>query len=310
MGYFVLLENNAQRLWWQEWKDGVRKKERVSKTEAEKLGFLPNWNIEESREYAKSLNAADHLERKKRRALARTKEAAVLKSAYLPPPITAEFEKKFLTKKKDAYTWRLARKAICELDIPFADWWVMRKQWVEWFKSRRLSPDYSNRIIETLNEYGEFFSWRKKKFFKRIDRLDRLERQSLEKVQRKHHKSQRLNYALLREFSSGLRSDVHNWLYISIAFGLRPQEMRESLPDPERRYITRTHLYVRQPKVETKDTEPKWKRIPIKTVGQRRAIEMIRSNSYFIGTYAALRKHLITSLPKGFTQYAAEFPPS
>lgn len=210
------------------------------------LGFHNLMNLEEARVRVRQLNAQRHLkEQEKRIQLRKLEEEQYAKriDSVLPIEFVAEFEQRFLRtrdsetarglrKKSRAYIlWKAAQKLIYEMQIDPSDWLYSAHEIYDYFYRRKLSLRYSLAILKFVNLWGFFISKKLARPFHPIPIPRGYERQMLldsfyEKDRRKVAvASKEIEPERLDEIREKINQPNFNWIYLSVWFGLRPQEV-------------------------------------------------------------------------------------
>lgn len=100
----------------------------------------------------------------------------------------------------------------------------------------------------------------------------------------KRKDSKPLTPIMLNSTRSQLRTDLYNWIFLSVWFGLRPKEV-DNLHDQdlwkiEKLFNGRTVLWVYQTKIVALPPEDRWKPIPILFDEQRFALRILKSGNF------------------------------
>lgn len=296
----------------------------VEKTKWKNLGFHSLMNLEEARVRAKQLNAQAFLKEQERRVqLRRIEDEQNIKryDSVLPIEFVNEFEARFvqardsetkrgIRKKSRAYSlWKAAQKVIIELQIDPSDWFYSIHEIYDHFHRRRLSLRYTNAILKFVNLWGFFISKKLARPFHPIPVPRGYERQRiLEAFYEKDRTSvavpsKEISPECLDEVRGLLNQLNFNWIYLSVWFGLRPQEV-DNLKDKnlwrvETLATGRKILWVFQTKIIALPPEDRWKPIPIIFEQQEFALRIIESGNFRRPLTKTIRKYF----GKGTTLY-------
>lgn len=280
------------------------------------LGFHNLMNLEEARVRVRQLNAQRHLkEQEKRIQLRKLEEEQYAKriDSVLPIEFVAEFEQRFLRtrdsetarglrKKSRAYVlWKAAQKLIYEMQIDPSDWLYSAHEIYDYFHRRKLSLRYSLAILKFVNLWGFFISKKLARPFHPVPIPRGYERQRLldsfyEKDRRKVAvASKEIEPERLDEIREKTNQPNFNWIYLSVWFGLRPQEddnlHNASLWRLETLETGRKILWVFQTKIIALPPEDRWKPIPIIFEQQEFALRIIESGVFKRPLTKTIRKH-------------------
>ncbi len=290
MGYCVLKSRNGWRVLWEHWEGGKRTKRHVKREELPSLGLAECKNIEEARDVVRHLNAKSRVlvEEKRRNKIAeRRRRENLVECAHLPTLYVDEFRKQVvLAKGLREPHWEAAKRAIRAINRPPADWYFFPQDFYNYFTLKARSPDYSNRIIRALNEWGRFFCRKTNTFWQDIPKprgkfLNQI-RAAYEKRTAGGRYRARLSLDLLQSKKNQLAREEFGWLLIAVAFGLRPEEINKSLRQSGKWGVRDDALFVYQYKLERVEPNPKkrWKRIDINLPHQREAMKVIMSGEF------------------------------
>lgn len=276
--YYVLFEGG-----------GVKRRIKKKSEDWVRLGFDSCKTLEEAREWCKSLTARDRLERREARRQKiqiRLETEGLSKCAWLPPSKVTDFEAKLRTYKLIEKHWSVAKSAILQMGTEPHKWKDVPFRFYDYCEARSWSLDYANTIRRAMNAWGEYFCSQGYSPIKYPTGTDRNRMQRAYEAFRpkrgqrnRRRASGRLSFALLEEHQGKFSEAEVNWLYLSRAFGLRPEELNVSLKDPTKHYVNKkkTVLKVYQPKLERSTPNPleRWKAIPIKTPEQQKALDLL-----------------------------------
>src|SRR5690606_32340195 len=98
--------------------------------------------------------------------------------------------------------------------------------------SKNWSPSHSRKIHSLFNRWGIWYAARHRQSFiaanlnhRALKAIGNNYREHLKRTQGKVKSSHPLSLDLLNSKKNVLRPEHYNWLYISVAFGLRPEEI-------------------------------------------------------------------------------------
>jgi hypothetical protein len=287
MPYHAYKEGKGFRIVHESWRDGARQRRTVPRAEWPGMGLEPDKGLEAAREALKHLNSLEHEERGRQRAVKRLEADAEADYLYLPKALVRDFEKEVFTDSdrnhKPAH-WAAAKKLIRAMGLPPKDWKFKRKLFYQWLreKPRCYSPDYSTDILRMVNMWGEYLCYRTNSFWSPIPppsgpEMVAIRRRYFEKS-KGGRDSARLSLATLEEKGGELPEAEHNWLYVSVAFGLRPEEIDRALSDEQYHRIEGETLKIFQFKLERLGYPWKqcWKAVTVELPHQLAALELLK----------------------------------
>lgn len=296
MGYSVCKDGKGFYVLWEEQREGVKQKRRVKAAEWPNLGFSKEKSLDENRTVAETLNRYQHIRRQesKRNALeAKRQTDLLLDTVALPKAVLIEFERDVVAKSPSkSRHWEVAKTMIREVGLPPKDWKLKKELFWEWWARKKCSPAYIRDIRAWLNRWAEFYGERTGQFAAQVpspsgghaSRIRReYENYNLKSSRKRRRPSGRLSFTLLNEHRKRFTEEEYNWFYIEIAFGLRLDEMEQSLKNPTRFRVSKRGLHIYQVKLErfaSATWEKRWKLIPVKTVEQQKAIALIKAGQF------------------------------
>jgi hypothetical protein len=303
----------------------------IEKSRWRGLGFHSLMTIEEARIRARQLNSQRFLKEQEKRIQAKKSEREQYLRRFdsvLPEEFVAEFEMRFvrvrdsetlkgLRKKSRSHCiWKAVQKAIIELQIDPSDWIYQTHEIYDYFHRQRFSLRYINAILKFLNLWGFFISRKLARPFLPVQRPGGYERQRLIEsfYQKQRSTIAKPSLPLSPEKLDGITGKINNknfnWLYLSVWFGLRPQEI-DNLRDKDFWRIEtlesgRKLLWVFQTKIVALPPEDRWKPIPIIFEQQEFGLRIIQSGSFKRPLLKTMRKHFSSGITlyggrKGFT---------
>ncbi len=258
----------------------------ISKDRWSSLGFHAGMSYEEAKVRMRQLNAELHLkyqEERIRRLEKEKRESKLRRDSLLPEKFVEEFEKLFLQVRYEktvrgrrsfrrvSTIWNATQKMIETIRIDPWEWFFHMKTIYDYFRSRQLSLYYIHAILRTANLWGFFISRKLAKPFLPVGVPRGYERQLL--LESFYQKSKRrrpslpLTTEILVRAKDKMRPSHFNFLYLTMWFGLRPQEVENlkkmSSCTVERINSGRRILKVFQTKLVALPPEDRWKPIPI-----------------------------------------------
>ncbi|RZJ50618.1 MAG: hypothetical protein EOO19_02755 [Chryseobacterium sp.] len=274
------------------------------------LGFSVRMTVAQARERASQINAQNTLEANRiKNAAARVFRFELVESAFLPESVVAEFERQIVGeslcsethKRKMMSHWKRLRDLILELQLPVEEYVENKNRIYAWFVREDISLEYASKLIGLLNRWCKLNCKREGKFYDPVPAPKGHSRQKIADnyfaAETYRGESNPLTPALLDQTRSSLTEEQYNWLYISIWFGLRPQEInslrvkntRNWKIEYDRRLAVRV-LSVDQPKLTSIEMKKRMKQIPCWTEEQIQALKMIESGKFKAPSYKQMRK--------------------
>jgi hypothetical protein len=289
MGYFVSREGKGWAVFYE---SKAVPRRRVRKADLANLGFGSCVTIEDARKVKDALNAQEKVRRRSDREQLQKQNARELQethSAFLPEPFLSEFTAELHHRKIRAAHWHTAMRAIVAIGEPPERWRFVASKFYDFIRTNGFSIPYLKVIRRAVNEWGYFLSEKLGRPFRPIPFPTGRDRNAIVLAYEKYSRgpkrrcrpSGRLSFQLLEKHHNRFDEAEYRWLYVSIAFGLRPEELDVSLADPTKHAIRTkdgvTHLHIYQPKAERFEINPlrRWKKIPVKTSEQAKALEML-----------------------------------
>jgi hypothetical protein len=303
----------------------VPKKEwNISKDRWGSLGFNKFMTLEEAKIRAKQLNAQNHLKRQEEKIKKIEDEQKKTQKRYdsvLPREFVEEFELRFVEKKDSqtrfgerkrsrSYTaWRAAQKMIAALGVEPSEWFYHTSEIYDYFYNQKTSLRYMNSIRKFANLWGFFICKKLCRPFLPIPTPRGYERKRLleanyEKKDGVARASKSLTPERLNAVSGKLNRQNFHWLYLTVWFGLRPQEV-DNLKNKELWKVEvsptgRKILWVFQTKIIALPPEDRWKPIPILFDEQQFALKILEDGNFQRPLIKTMRKHF----GKGMNLYA------
>jgi hypothetical protein len=280
------------------------------------LGFHSLMTILEAKVRAKQLNAQRHLREQEKRLQLQAREQAQALRRYdsvLPVEFVGEFEERFVSardsetirglraKARCYSTWKAAQRAIVALQIDPSDWLYHTHEIYDYFHRQQYSLRYMRTILKFCNLWGFFISRKLARPFLPIPAPRGYERQRLiDAFYQKERSSvarpsRELSPEQLEIVSGKINRHNFNWLFLSVWFGLRPQEI-DNLHDKKLWRVEvlatgRKILWVFQTKIIALPPEDRWKPIPILFEQQEFGVRIIESQTFRRPLLKTMRRH-------------------
>lgn len=288
--------------------NGQRVQRAIRKQDWLTHGINPAWSLEEARAWAKAQNASKELKRYAERKLktqSRLHEEHLARLAYLPPELR-QFEAEKLARRwernpKLRHTWTFVTKMLAHLRLNPPDYGDQKERFYDYFASKRCSIAYVHKLLRDLNAWGAYYCKRRKLFFEKVPAPTHTDRKTIVKANRAKVKkqgnrvSEPLTFEMLEAKKGELRPEHYNWLYVRIAFGLRPSDRPGKVWQQDGIPV----LDVFQPKLDHDgDEENAWKSIPCVLPEQKVALKLLAARKL-----EAPSNKIISSRWPGCTQY-------
>lgn len=294
-----------------EWDAASKKEKKTALTREEKLllGFSEEFSLELARERAKQLNAVTKVDRGEAAARRVTKDRLV-KSAYMPDEIANEFEKKLLTdsfaspkaESKLKSRWKATKKLIIQLRISPESAYQKETEIHKWLVAQKFSPDYSYRIIGILNRYCQHVCSNHKLYFEPVKVPSGVAKEKLMEAYEDKDSyfgpAGPLTPGMLEAGRGSLPKGNYEWLFVSVWFGLRPEEVDNLIKKPQFHRLEQQEkgviLWVYQTKLVGIPRKDRWKPIPLIYEEQRIAMAYI--------TESAIKRPILKTLARVFKE--------
>lgn len=314
MASFVVKKKSSGKGWrllQQIWKDGERKELTIPTEGYTALGFHVFMTEAEAKSRVRQLNAEKRLEIKKAAAAARRVlvEEPLIESAFLPPELVSEFSSWLKnttlgsekTERKYQKCWSVAKRIIADLQIEPHAYTDNRRLFYRALIQRKYSPDHARTMLRILNQWGQFVCRKQGRFFEKIPPPKGMEREKLAEANEgsKHYRaggSAPLTLERLKKLKEHVSEEQYRWLYISLWFGLRPEEV-DALRDRRLQWRIEEdagtkYLWLYQPKLVALPKPRRWKAIPVLYAEQKKALEFIEEGSFKRPLTKTLKKYL------------------
>jgi hypothetical protein len=310
MSSFFVRKNrkpNSFRVIEESWKDGKKEQKTVPVAAYEALGIRPDMTFEELYVRVKQLNQSNSIERRKAaEAARRLASTRVVESVFVPEDLAEEFYERLkeATFGSEAHNrrilshWQYVQRMLVKLEIEPVDYAERSKAFYKYFIDKSNSLNYANKLLRIVNMWGAFVCRKRGQFFEPIKSPKGKIRESINDSYFESDnfvgESDPLPPALLENRREKLVvPGNYAWLYISVWFGLRPEEV-DSLHDPKRWRVEyrgeKQILWVYQSKLTSIEREKRWKGIPCIYPEQVAALEMISSQKFKRPLYQTMNK--------------------
>jgi hypothetical protein len=315
MPYYV--QKSGKKSWRIKFQEGKSVSRNVPKLshEAKIVGFRQEWSFDEARSHAIALQARDWVKEEARR---QNVSKAILerykryRSAFLSDENAEEFEQTYLSeyKIKRAH-WNTMQKIIVGVELHPSEWFEKKSKLYAQFKRLRFSPNYARKLLRYLNLWGYFLCKKEGKAWMKVPGLDGVWVNRLEDGRKPGGPSKPLSPSLLTSKAKEIPTISYNWLYLSVWFGLRPEEVDQLRKPNEKLWrLTKDEeftwvLSVFQTKLHKRGVpiENCWKHLPCVFNEQVRGIEIIRSGE-FKKPVGEGGKFMTVTFGTGFSYYA------
>lgn len=333
--YYIRVRATGWFVWYKYYDEGKACREPVDKKAVRDIGFKEEWSVDQAKAHCSQLNKERSLLREKvRKAAKRVTELKTVNEVLFPQERIDEFkalleEENFGSEEhlNKLYTHFNFIQAMCnELKIQPVEYKEAAKKIYKYFIKKKISPNYSSRIISLLNRWGRFVSKANGSFFEAVPVPKGRELSAIADAQQtKSGKDTELGVrtesapllpAKLESAKDKLLAENYNWLKISVWFGLRPEEVEELHNEKSFKieYNIKSKLYVLhvyQPKLQSVASDKRWKTIPVLFDEQKECIEIIKKGSFRKPIYKTMRKYIGDGITlyggrKGFTDLMLE----
>lgn len=311
---------NGKVAWYlevREYKGDACERTQIPKSRYNTFGIPADLSYEQATARAEQLNAQEKIngDLVKRQAIVeRLEKEREEEIAFLPKLDREEFENKILAPKflasdvwddkhKLAVKWRAATRAMKAVNLDPSEWAEKPFLFYNYFLTKKHSTGYVERVIAFLNLYGYFYCRKYKKAFAEIPRLKGVTRQKQINAyslnEKRRHKADRITPKELESAKGTMDQAHYNWIFISLWFGLRPEEVDQlKKPLPGYKYFLESHdgvdvLVVYQSKLSnTVEESERWKRIPILYPEQECALAIVKTGDFSRPLPKTMQAHL------------------
>lgn len=274
--------------------------ERLELKDYHTFGISPSMTYDEAKSAAKLWAKQERLEKKKKiNSFLRAINGQSINETYLPIGLIEVFESEIKTMYPDSdqrfetvmQHWRSAQRLICEIQSLPPQFHDKRFLIYNYFKNQKWSADYMKRITKILNQWANFYGRSLKTFVEPIPRIQGTWKQKvLDARFEKDYIRQPalpLTWKLVESRKDAMIDDDlephFNFLYIGLAFGLRPSEI-DALHNKNTWKLEITDgihvLHVYQKKLNMIEKSRRWKPIPVLLPQQKIALKMIEDKNH------------------------------
>jgi integrase len=292
------------------WAEGRRVQKHLPKREWASVGVFDGMAPEEIKAALKRHNSSEQLKRwdeVKQRISAKQARDKLAFESQAPQDEVATFlnsirlENIEMTARAEQQLmahWRAVARMLLELGR--SPWDLRPVEAAHYYLKKTWSPSHAKKVHSLFNRWGVWWAARRGQSFVSAP----LSRKALKAIGAAYEKSKRTDKAsipltreMLEKAKNHLTPQQHRWLYVSIAFGLRPEEVDKlSTPPGDWWKLTEDSgvqcLDVRQGKLSHLSEDKQWKLIPILHDDQRRALEYIHAGGLERPRVALMRLHI------------------
>jgi integrase len=272
---------------------------RVPRNQWSHFGFSEDMTFDEAKSRGQQINAQKKLDDEAVARSTMTKKLKAelnIKSAFLPPLMTAEFEDKlyedsylseedFLRSKKMS-AWRSAKKIIKLAKVKVSDYEDRKIVFYKLFLKEKYSLSTVEKLVAMINKWGKFTGKKQKVYFEPLPMPIGADRFRIDDAYYDSGKISKESAPLypidLDKQEENFSKEQFRWLYISLWFGLRPIEIDSLTKDNKGKNweIVKqgkvTVLRVYQTKLTKIEKSKRWKQIPILFDEQKVALKYIK----------------------------------
>lgn len=311
--YFVRVRKTMWNLWYQHYKDGDRAQDKVPLLAYKDLGFRVDMSALEAKVRCKQLNSERAIDKEKIRLSAeRVTEFKIIDKILFPVADVEAFmqlldDENFgsdvhLSKLYSQFNF--VQKMVVDLKLTNPSVYKTEsKRIYKHLMDQKLSLNYSNRIISTLNRWGKFISKQQGRYYEDVPKPKGRERSAIAEAQRTKRgkdsergvriESDPLTPENLEKIAINFSTEQYNWLYLTVWLGLRPEEADE-VQKIKVKYDERLKVYVvsvYQSKLMSVAESERWKHIPIVFKEQKKCLEIIESQAVKRPLSKTIRKY-------------------
>ena len=261
------------------------------------LGFEQTMSIEAAKARASHLNAIKSAEiESARNAANRVIRLETSTSVYLPEYLVEQFSSLLMGRRHSGIThkkkmkshWKKAQQLIIELQIMPEAYGANSERIYDWFVDKEISLEYASKLIGLLNRWGELCCKANSTFFEKIRMPTGRDRSAIGDAYAEadtfQGESDALTPTMLINSRAKFKDEQFKWLFISVWFGLRPQEIDALKTSDNKKWKVETDaasgakvLWIYQPKLVAIEKEKRWKPIPIMYPEQESALQFALS---------------------------------
>lgn len=284
--------SSSWRLIVEDWTSGKRVCLYPARTEYGRYGLDPKDTLEEAQRKLKVARANERMKNeleRRARIEARLKKEDLKESAHLPAWLYSKYLAWLIERRmwvrvpaKTESHLRCMRKLILSLDLPPWEWPASPEKIYRYFRSKRLSLSYIEKVMPLLNDYGYFYCKEMGKPFLKIPPPSGTISRRIDDANQEHRnglqsESKPIYPYHLEELP--LPDLQLRWLKFTVYFGLRPSEVdtlternKGKTWDLSRDSRGTWILHVFQSKLVRIARQRRWKRIPCILVEQKKLV--------------------------------------
>lgn len=276
--------------------------ERLESKDYHTFNLSPAMKYEEAKAAAKAWAKQQKLEKKKKvNSFLRATFNKDVSDTYLPQGLVQEFELSLAEMYPDSEErhetvlqhWRSAQKLICSIQSLPTTFYEKRFLIYNYFKKQKWSADYMKRITKIMNQWAAFYGRKLQTFVDPVPKIQGSWKQKVldSRFEKDYVRQPALpfTFKMLNAKKTKMINDeleAHfNFLYIGLAFGLRPSEI-DNLHNTKTWRVAKDSesklnvLHVYQKKLNAIEHSRRWKPIPIVTPEQIEAFKLIQSKNH------------------------------
>jgi integrase len=312
--YYIRNRTSGWYVWYQFWNDGLRVQQKVEVAAYATLGFRQSMTLEEAKKRCQQLNKERAIIKDTvRTAATKVVELESLDATLFPKDQIKMFQALLTDEnfgseqhlKKLFSHFEFVQNMCVELKIVPTVYKENAKRIYKYFIKKKISNNYSNRIINLLNRWGKFVCKHNGQFFEAVLQPRGREKSAIADAQQTkrgvntdlgvREESEPLTPEILEAAKEKLKVENYNWLLISVWFGLRPEEI-DGLKSAKNYSIAKdsngTPIFtVYQPKLQSVAKEERWKHIPLILPQQALALEIVKSGVFKRPLTKTIRKY-------------------
>lgn len=311
-------------------KDGVKTDSYIPTSALLQHGFHPDMDIEDARSRVSQLNGLKGIERReearKVRILAQAREREALKSAHLPEHFLEEFEQVWLKEQvgvgingyhkyqKALSHWAYTKRLIANLKLPVEEYRFKSRLIYDYFRRTHISYEYSRKVLRVINLWGVFVSRKMHVPFLEVKTPGKVDREAINDAWHEAGHTTTASLPLTPEALEAaklrFKTPQYNWLFVSVWFGLRPEEI-ERIKRPNHFRVEKdkegtTIVWIYQPKLTSLARDKRYKGIPCIYSEQLKALSIIQNELLAKPLVKSIQKHIGPGINtrggrKGFT---------
>ena len=295
---------------------GERTTKRIKATDLRQYGLLPSMSIDEARKRVHQLNLETKHYRQAEKAKVASLTAANLTrdmaARLFPEHLVSEFEERLKDKfhfggakpeqkhKKALSRWRFVIKMLGKVDRLPKDWAKEPRVFYDYFKKQQVTAGYAVKCLSIMNMWGFFVSEKQGTPFLPVPAPRGYERNVIEdaadEAEGRAKESLPITPEMLESARAELSQAYYNWLYISVWFGLRPEEIGGQWKvgqrlTPKGGRVKVLEVYQTKLTGSSVKKERRWKFIPILYPEQETALAMLKAGD-FKAPYTKLLRQL------------------